>query len=611
MIRILAFRAKNFLSFDELAYSLPDSTLTLVGGAILGDDSKSNGAGKSAFWEVVPYALYGKTVRGVAGEDVIRRGQTSCDVSILLDIDNDRYEIQRGRGKGKPILRVLKNSEDITQVDSLTTQGMIESVLGMSYELFINSVLFGQGLSYRFVQAPDSEKKEIFEQLLALDWLRDAQAKAKEILDSAKFEWVSLDRKKSETGFTISGLEEERERWVSSKAGSFDNIPVRKDVILNRLSKLELEMDELSKEQEQADKDYATAVAEEKEILGLSKKIDIGARLMASHLDYWERKRKQTKLSMEGKTKMVGIICPTCEQVVPASHIDKIMTETKGLLETLTDFIERDKKHLAEWGGLIVDLVEEGRLLEKALLESQDKQASLGMEISRLEGEVNQVSTALALLEKEEEDFKNWQKNKQEIETKIEEQKALLADYEIRMEKKAKEVEVIEFWVDGFGNRGVKSLMLDSVTEWMNQVSENFSARVSGGEFIPIFSSTTTMKSGLEKEAFSVSVRRGDEVVDYKSISGGEKRRVDVIVLLTLCKLLNTTAGKEVNLLVFDEVFESLDSSGIEDVVNVLKEFKDEGKCVYVISHQEEARSLFEEEVLVVKDENGVSFVGD
>jgi DNA repair exonuclease SbcCD ATPase subunit len=87
-------------------------------------------------------------------------------------------------------------------------------------------------------------------------------------------------------------------------------------------------------------------------------------------------------------------------------------------------------------------------------------------------------------------------------------------------------------------------------------------------------------------EAISLQCDRGDgRMRPYEALSGGQRRRVDIALLLSLSQL-SPSAGT----LYFDEAFDTLDKQGIEAVCELLTDFGQE-RCVVVISHNEDLAS--------------------
>ena len=96
MIRLLSLTAKNFMSFEDLKVDLRKPGLYLISGQNdRGGDS--NGSGKSSIFGAISYCLFGRTPKGVAGQDVVRWGSTaSTEVELALLDGDDLLRITRG-----------------------------------------------------------------------------------------------------------------------------------------------------------------------------------------------------------------------------------------------------------------------------------------------------------------------------------------------------------------------------------------------------------------------------------------------------------------------------------------------------------------------------------
>lgn len=601
MVRIKRFKAKNFLSFDNLEYELPESGLTYVGGI--------NGSGKSSLWEVVPFCLYGKTIRGGVGDDVIRWGQKSASVEIEFLIGEIDYRIKRSRQKRGHELEFfrLMPQEDVvlTGIDARQTQRIIEEEIGMSYPLFINSVIFGQGLSYRFTRAPDSEKKEIFDQLMALEWLKEAQTKVKEKLSGFRILKEELTRERAEKLLSIQSLQEEISRW--EEAGRMEEAEVAVKEAIGVIEVCSKAVKICGEELKVYDETIKGARLESDTMSAVIQACRKLQGEMEKEFSHWNRRTLDVASKIKSVKKLEDVECPFCFQIVPKEHVETVEAEFRSQV----DVYERGKKTI----GYEVEFVEEKM---KVLI---DNLTGMNSDVLGWEEEMRKVTNKLidekSVLSVAKERHSYYVKELERVVLEAEKIQSLkdkgvykrieVEALDERLRAVQRDLNIAEFWVDGFGNKGVKSLLLDSVVDWMNNVALYFANKLSRATLIPVFSSISQLKSGEARETFSVNVKKGEKIVEYKMISGGEKRRVDVIVLLTLYRLLSLRAGREVNLLVFDEVMESLDEEGMEQVVDVLREFKDDGKCVYVISHQEEAKSLFDTELNVSKNAEDVS----
>jgi len=76
---------------------------------------------------------------------------------------------------------------------------------------------------------------------------------------------------------------------------------------------------------------------------------------------------------------------------------------------------------------------------------------------------------------------------------------------------------------------------------------------------------------------------------------------VDIIIILSLQRFLLECTGVSTNLLVFDEIFDSLDNVGIRMILNCIDSIFDEDLCVYIITHKNDFKSSFESFVEIEK----------
>lgn len=86
-------------------------------------------------------------------------------------------EIEDG-AKGKDRVLLIRDGELLDLKGKFSIQQEINKVLGMPYELFINSIVFGQGLK-RLIEEDNSNKRAIFEEIFNLNFLNTAKDIAK------------------------------------------------------------------------------------------------------------------------------------------------------------------------------------------------------------------------------------------------------------------------------------------------------------------------------------------------------------------------------------------------------------------------------------------------
>lgn len=101
------------------------------------------------------------------------------------------------------------------------------------------------------------------------------------------------------------------------------------------------------------------------------------------------------------------------------------------------------------------------------------------------------------------------------------------------------------------------------------------------------FSPTSTTRSGLERNKLNLEVIYKDKVVNYASLSGGEKCRCNVPLCFGLNKWISNRFGIKngiLGIIILDELFANLDSKGRDSVAEMLN---NEGKnrSIFVIDH--------------------------
>ena len=97
---------------------------------------------------------------------------------------------------------------------------------------------------------------------------------------------------------------------------------------------------------------------------------------------------------------------------------------------------------------------------------------------------------------------------------------------------------------------------------------------------------------------------------DYENLSGGERQKVDLIVQFSIRDMLSEYMNFSSSILVLDEIFDNLDSTGCEKVINMISKRFNDINSIYVISHHAEELNIPVDNYLtVIKNSNGVSSV--
>ena len=191
-----------------------------------------NGSGKSTIFSALVWCLYGKTIKGVSDVNTKKKYQTNeykgTRVCTYFQKDGDVYMVTRCQNytgnledgtKGRDRLQIIKNAEVVDIKSKPKLQEYLVSELGLSYPLFMNSIMFGQGMK-KLIQETNSDKKKIFEEVFNLNYLNLAKNMAQKgknqihsQVDVCRSEYNSLNREYESCKETYQELKESEEAF--------------------------------------------------------------------------------------------------------------------------------------------------------------------------------------------------------------------------------------------------------------------------------------------------------------------------------------------------------------------------------------------------------------
>ena len=149
-----------------------------------------------------------------------------------------------------------------------------------------------------------------------------------------------------------------------------------------------------------------------------------------------------------------------------------------------------------------------------------------------------------------------------------------------------KEIEVYEFWKDAFSSSGIPSILIDEAIPFMNRKVSEYLDKLSAGRLSVSFDTMKATKAGEFRDKISINVIDNlNHANKREKLSGGQTRIIDIATILTLADLQNYIQDISFNVMIFDEIFDSLDDENIRYVCKVLNDIVKE-KSVYVISHR-------------------------
>lgn len=145
---------------------------------------------------------------------------------------------------------------------------------------------------------------------------------------------------------------------------------------------------------------------------------------------------------------------------------------------------------------------------------------------------------------------------------------------------------VYEFWKVAYSSIGIPSMLIDESIPFMNKRVSYYLDKLTSGRFTLSFDTMRENKSGEFKDKISIHLVDNHTHANSRTkLSGGQTRLIDIATILTLYDLQCYIQDIKFNVMIFDEIFDSLDEDNIRYVSILLKSLILD-KSIFIISHR-------------------------
>lgn len=614
-------RIYNFLSFGEAELDFRHKGYVLISGINRSpkDGAISNGSGKSAIFNAVSWALTGETIQGLSSNicnlNFLDKG---CWVELTFKIEKDEYIITRYRDFGRRggDLKILINGEDKSGDGLRKSEALLAEYLPDVTSMLLGSVIIlGQGLPHRFTNNTPSGRKELLEILSKSDFMindiRDKLTKRSIELAQNKrnLEDILLELKTQKTVY-LTDLENTKEELLKYQVEpAFDKDILEQETKLKEIDKeyqkINAELITFNKTQVTLNESLIKVVNNKSEELNLINN-KYNEEVSKIKLNISKLNSEQTYLTNEiNKLKSIKDICPTCGQKIPDVVLqDTSELEEKQLKNNLEKLnLQNQETRLNETNKQEIEKInikynsEEIKLrtdLNTTVTTIQDHTNIL----NNLTTKRNTISETILTLKHSKNTFEH---NKKQIQDKIiliqnnintTKEKALYNDGELNILNS--HILAVDKMVS-LVRRDFRGYLLTNVIEFINHKAKEYCLYLFDSDEIDI-----SLNGNNIDITFSNKY--------YENLSGGEKQKVDLIIQFSIRDMLSQYLNFSSNVLVLDEITDNLDSKGSERIINLISNKLIDIESVFIITHHTELlQGLFDSEITVEKDEQGVS----
>lgn len=636
MVQFKKVEMQNFMAIKEATLELDNRGLILIEGENKTNESfQSNGSSKSSLVSSITYSLYGKTEKGLKADDVVNNkiGKNTY-VKLYFDIGEDHYRIERYRKdkENKNKVKLFLNDKDITGSTNDVTDKQIQELFGIDFNTYLNSIIYGQGDIPMFSQATDKGKKEILESITKTDVYKDAQEVAKEKYKEVEEKQNNLEQEIEKVGYKKELTEQQFQKDLSQYQEVKKKQEEEQKYIEEQTNIITQERQRYSEAIEKV-KEQIPKVHTEEYIFtdqynlcseGIDKLNKAFKETLEPEQDDLIEQQKaihfNTVMTKDNLEKLdTSDTCPVCGSPIDNSHKIKEqekMNETISSQEKQEEELQKQINQYAEKIITVKDKIDELRQLQvqeeqqKEQLEKENREKLQNQQqyydkISQLEREMNrlQVPQANDYSYIKEPNQEEHQKEIKELEKTIDNYKEDIVQLESKKQRYNQAV-------NAFSNKGIRSVVLDFITPFLNEKANEYLQTLSGSGIEIEFQTQVENAKGELKDKFDVIVNNSKGGSSYKSNSAGEQKRIDIAISFAIQDLIMSKEEISTNIALYDEVFDGLDAIGCENVIKLLKDRLNIVSTIFVITHNENLKSLFDNTIKVIKEE-GISRLED
>lgn len=610
-----AIKVRNFMSLGKahLALHQPGSVIAVLGENLDASGFESNGSGKSSLLpESIFWCLYGSTIRDIPVDRVVNSvKKRNCSVQLTLHVDGQdvvvtRYRKHEDHGNA---LHLMVGGVDYTQGTNALTQARLDALIGMNLDAF-NSIMAFSPDSLNFVSATDASKKQILDSILHTERYVEAAAKAKQFVRTlteqvstlvTEIQGINADIK-AKTGHMVALEEQDLEQTEKLKTHAKETKAKLKQLNADiahietvQLAPLEEEIKSILNKAGQ----LKSTIPDMTELLDAQSKTNKNLRDVEHQLVEMGVQESNLSTAIGKMMKQGGRECPSCKQIIDAQHVGKIsakmdraLTELKKQMEPL----EQQKLHLSEALANMNLSLRKGESIRQEVQDLTKKLESKQAMKRRLESDIKDFKLEIQGIESEiapQVDYKRMIKG---VAEEIKELQLQLGNATERQNEVGVKLVTFKLWVDWFGNKGIKSFMLDRVIPALTDYANEFADQLTDGDIRIEFESGS---DGNDKFQINAINSEGSDI--YGGNSSGERRRIDICVMFALFRLANEQTN--INVLLLDEVFDTVDTTGLERIVTMVETLaRDLELTIFVTSHTDLRKWLHESVTVVKKD---------
>jgi DNA repair exonuclease SbcCD ATPase subunit len=589
---------QNFLSIEHVKLHLRNRGLCLIVGNVVGSDAaSSNGAGKSnIFVEAINWLFYDRLTRANKHTKVRRRlnkEMVAEDARVRLTgvLDDGRpFEFIKSDLSG---YKISVDGESLTPYSKTDGPNRLLELHQMNSQIFNSIVMMGQGFPTRFSGFDDSIRTTIIERFIDANVYVDAQNRAEKNFKLLRDQGISLN---SRIEALIGSVNATGEQYLaaSTRLQTLESeISTRTDQINAEIFSIQTAEEKLSVQEN----GISSEILNCKSLLAEKRKESEELRIDIHNIKSKSDTLRAQIQSIKDRLSLIdslGDVCDRCSQKIDKSLLQKQRLEsTEQLYKLSSEYeqlnVEGKKEQYARMIDGIVSITESLTRKESHLSSIKYEKEIISNRRYNLEKEKEKLSVSKLPLEAALKD----------LSVRLEKEKSEIGDANTKLSHIRYRSPYLEWWIEGFSVRGIRSWRLDEIIQSVNKCLIDYCRELFDGELLVKLTTEKPTKTSTKPVVY---VQVESNCGNYDLESGGRQRRIDVAIHMALRAAAAAQSGKSnTNILVCDETLDFIDPYGVDRTLSVLQNTTE---SIFLISHDSRLQNRIHNTITVQMDKD-------
>ena len=578
--KVKSLTLENFVVFTQrTTIDFTKDDINLIEGQYLGNETQSNGVGKSLIIDGICLAMFGKGLRASYLNDYISQSNLLGGIYVgleIIDENNTLIKIERWKRPNSEVnkAKLWKNGVCISQDSTISKiDEAIQSIVGVNHTNFLSCVF--SVMLPGFTKLRPAQRFEMLEQALAVKKIESVIKKINTAIKSNEDSIYSINTLITEKNNRYIAETTKKEIYCSNIESIKDNITEHEKELVKQREQEALFSGKITET-----KTFLTECV--KQLAPLEQEIkELTAEKRVKEINRDNLKLKKTAVLKSFKKNSKGTLeCSICNSSLTEQSKEQVS-------EHYDSEITNINVEITDLNGKITE--KSAKVSKITLIKDKTDKA-----YTKLLGSLNFVQTNMISIEKAVSNAKDSLELASssfndallvKLETDLTELRANVANSE-------KQLTINNAWKQIMSKNGLRLSYIKEEVSTLNALSSQYATA--------LYETPTQIKFFINDEKDNPAL---DFTVNGKNaalFSTGEKGRLEIAITLSLLSLLKT-AGMNLEFLILDEALDGLSESSKLAVLKVINALSTEYQ-ILMISHDDLMKKKEGYVIQIVKD---------